>query len=110
MNEKEKKIFDILDIVIEESSTAEQDGTRITRDDVRGKCKKENVVMCRCVFVAMLMYMGYSKTTIAAFLNRSEQSVSNILLVAYEYKKRSWAYRVVDAHSTLRCNELRSLY
>lgn len=110
MNEKEQTLFDILDIVIGESQICSADGAQITREDVRGRCKKENVCMCRCIYVSMLMYMGYSKTTIAAFIGRTEQAVSDILLAAHEYKKKSWAYRVVDAKSTLKCSEIRNRY
>lgn len=110
MNEKESYIYKILDVCVEECAMDLVEATKVTAEDVLAKCKRENVIMTRCIFISMLLFMGYSKTTIAAVLGRSEQAVSDILNVAHEYRKRSWAYRCAEAKCTLRIERFKELY
>lgn len=97
MNEKQRYIYEILDICVAQCSMDIDESTKISRDDVLSKCKKENVCMTRCIFTTMLKFMGFSNTTIAATLQRSEQAIGDLLNAAHGYKKVSWAYRIAEA-------------
>lgn len=110
MNEKQKFIYDILDICVGECSIDICEETNVTNEQVLSKCKNENVIMTRCIYVTMMVFMGYSKTTIAAVLGRSEQAIRDILSVAHEYRKTSWAYRVAEAKCTLKIEPLKAQY
>lgn len=103
VNEKDAIKRKVLDIVIEECDSAD---APVTAEDVKGRKKTENVCMTRCILVTQLMFMGYSRTSIANFIGRSEQSISNILDAAHQYKIRSWAYRKTEAKTTLRIEGL----
>lgn len=95
MNKKEETIYKILDIVIEECVVTDDEALR--KEDILGKCKRENVCMTRCIFVTMLRYMGYSVSTIASIVHRSEQSVSDILNCDHQYRIKSPAYLIAEA-------------
>ena len=104
MNKKESNIDKILAIVVDECTMTED--LIIKSEEVRGKCKKENVCMTRAIFVTEMVFAGYSVTTIATYLHKTEQAVSDILNAAHQYRISSWAYRVAEAESTLKCKEL----
>ena len=110
MNDKEAYIYKILDICVEECTFDLSEATNVKAEDILSKCKRENVVMTRCIFVTMMRFMGYSKTTAAAVLGRTEQAVTDILNVAHDYRKTSWAYRVAEAKCTLRIEPIKALY
>lgn len=106
MNGKESVIYKVLDIVVEECTCTINDEVTVTREDVLGKCKRDNVKMTRCMFVAQLRDLGYSTATIAAVLHRQPKAVPEILSVAYGYKKTSRCFRRANAKCTLRVDEL----
>lgn len=108
MNNKESKIYEILDIVVSACRITEEENG-VTAENVLSKCKKENVVMTRAIFVTQLMFLGYSSTTIATILHITEQGVSNILNKAHEFRRISWAYRVAEAEATLKVRKLAGL-
>lgn len=52
MNKKEQAIWEILDNVIKCCAMTNPDGTpSITREDILGKSRVENLVMTRCMIV-----------------------------------------------------------
>lgn len=106
MNDKESIIYQVLDIVVEESTLTINEDVSVTREDVLGKCKRDNVKMTRCIFVAQLKCLGYSNSTIAAVLHRRPKAVPEILSAAYEYKKTSRCWRNTDAKCTLRVDKI----
>lgn len=110
MNDKEKYLYDILDICVDECTMNLCELTNVTADDVVHKCKRENVIMTRCIYVTMLKFLGYSNTTIAAVLNRSEQAVRDLLNVAHGYRTTSWAYRLAEAKCTIRVEPIKAKY
>ena len=103
MNKKEETIYKILDIVIDECEVTED--APITRETMLGKCKRENVCMARCMFVTMLRYMGYSVSTIAAIVHRSEQAVSDILTNDHQYRIKSPAYLIAEAECVVKLKQ-----
>ena len=106
MNEKESIIYQVLEIVVEECTSTINEEVVVTKEDVLGKCKRDNVKMTRCIFVAQLKCLGYSNATIAAVLKRQPKAVPEILSTAYEYKKASRCYRNTDARCTLRVDKI----
>lgn len=43
----------------------------ITREDVVGKSREENVVLTRCLVVEQMVHAGFTISTIAFILNRT---------------------------------------
>lgn len=106
MNDKNSAIYDILNIVVEECTGVVNRDAMVTDKDVLGKCKRENVIITRCLFVAQLRNAGYSESDIAAVLGRQKRAIHDILATAYGYKKKSKMFRITDAKITLKIDEL----
>lgn len=105
MNNKESALYDIVGIVIDCCATRVDDiGTMsLTIEDVLGVSRAENVVMTRCILVGQLLSAGYSVTTIAQFLHKSNQAIRHLLEKGYIYQQTSRAYKIADSEATLRC-------
>lgn len=72
MNDKEKVLYGIVDCVIKCCATEIGEGVySVTREDVLGKSRAENVVMTRCVLASQIVHAGYSVTTVAQLLGRT---------------------------------------
>ena len=72
MNDKEKEIYRVIDNVVKCCAIELPDGTlSISRDDVLGKSREENIVMARAMVVEQMIHAGFSFTTIAQILNRN---------------------------------------
>ena len=72
MNDKEKELWRIIDNVIKCCAITTLDGTlSITREEVLGKSRSENLVMTRCIVVEQMIHAGFSVTIIAQVLNRT---------------------------------------
>ena len=66
MNDKEKELWRVIDNVIKCCAITNPDGTlNITREEVLGKSRAENLVMTRCMVVEQMIHAGFSVTTIA---------------------------------------------
>lgn len=103
MNDKEKELWRIIDNTIM-CCTHEVSGTgvlTITRDDVLGKSRAENLVMTRCIVAAQLRHAGYSVTTIAGLLNRTVPAVRHLVRMDRDYIETSRAYRIASAQATI---------
>lgn len=103
MNDKEKLLYAILDNTIK-CCAVEVDGTEtlsITREDVLGKSRAENLVMTRCILASQLQHSGYSVTTIAGLLNRTVPAVRHLIRMDRDYTDTSRAYRIASAQATL---------
>lgn len=85
MNDKEKELWRVIDNVIKCCAITNPDGTlNITREEVLGKSRAENLVMARCMVVEQMLHAGFSTTTTAQVLNRTVQAVrhlQNFLLI-----------------------------
>lgn len=102
MNKKEQEIWRIIDNVIKCCAMKMPDGSlSITKEDVLGKSRAENVVMARCMVVEQMLHAGFSVTTIAIILNRSPQDVRHLRRLAYHYIETSRVYRLATAEATL---------
>lgn len=99
-------IEEILKIVVA-CCTIDIDGAEaVTCEDVLSPNRSENVNMTRCLFATQMTFMGYSRTTIANVLHRSEKTIGNILIQAHHYRIVSYAYRLAEAESTLKMKEI----
>ena len=106
MNDKERIVYEILNIVVS-CCTMEIDGVQtVTAEDVLGPCKKSNVNMTRCIYVTEMLWAGFSTETIAIVLHRTEPTVRHILDAAHQFRVTSRAYRLAEAEATLKCKEL----
>lgn len=102
MNDKEKELWRVIDNVIECCAITNTDGTlSITRKEVLGKSRAENLVMTRCMVVEQMIHAGFSVTTTAQVLNRTVQAVRHLKKLAFNYLKTSRVYRLATAQATL---------
>lgn len=107
MNNKERYIQKIIDIVVSCCATEiDEEGTMsITKEDVLGKSRAENIVMTRCIIAMMLFGAGYSVTTIALILKRTPHAVRHLLVSGQNYQLCSRAFRIACAEATLMCSK-----
>lgn len=76
MNKKEELIWRVIDNVISCCAVTRIDGAKsITREDVVGKSREENVVLTRCLVVEQMVHAGFTISTIAFILNRTVQAI-----------------------------------
>jgi hypothetical protein len=102
MNNKERELWRIIDNVINCCAMTNDDGTlTITREDVLGKSRAENIVMARCMVVEQMLHAGFSVTTVSIILNRSVQAIRHLQKLAYTYISASRVYRLATAEATL---------
>lgn len=102
MNKKEELIYSIIDNVIKCCCVTKSDGTSsITREDVIGKSRAENIVMTRCLVVEQMVHAGFSITTIGLILNRTVQATRHLLKMSSQYYETSRAFRLATAEATL---------
>ena len=88
MNDKEKELWRVIDNVIKCCAITNPDGTlNITREEVLGKSRAENLVMARCMVVEQMIHAGFSVTTTAQVLNRTVQAVRHLEKLAFNYLK-----------------------
>lgn len=84
MNDKEKELWRVIDNVIKCCAIELQNGElSITREDVLGKSRAENLVMARCMVVEQMIHAGFSITTIATVLNRTVSAVRHLSKMSY---------------------------
>lgn len=79
MNDKERELWRIIDNVVACCTMTNTDGTStITKEDILGKSRAENIVMARCMVVEQMLHAGFSVTTVSIILNRSVQAVRHL--------------------------------
>lgn len=106
MNDKGSELYRILDNVVK-SCTIELEGVvTVTKEDVLGKSRLENVVMTRCILVHQIISAGYTTTTAAMLLHRTPHAVRHLLELADNYMKTSRAYRIANAEATILCRDI----
>ncbi|MCM1079681.1 MAG: hypothetical protein NC344_10240 [Bacteroidales bacterium] len=107
MNNKEKYLNDIVDIVIKCCAMELSDGRMsLTREDVIGKSRSENAVISRCLLVMMVISAGFSITTAAQLLGRTTHSVRHLLKTGHNYRHTSRAFRVVHDEASAVCHAI----
>lgn len=108
MNNKEKELYKLVDIAVECCATQiDETGTMsVTREDVLGKSRCENVVMTRCILTCIILHAGYSKTTVAQLLNRTIPAIRHLENLSDSYLKSSRAFRIAMAEATLKVRDM----
>ena len=102
MNKKEELIWRVIDNVINCRAVTRIDGTKsITREDVVGKSKEENVVLTRCLVVEQMVHAGFTISTIAFILNRTVQATRHLHKMNNDYYESSRAFRLATSEATL---------
>lgn len=102
MNKKEQLIWSIIDNVISCCTITKADGTRsITREDLVGKSREENVVMARALVVEQMVHAGFTINSIASILNRTVQATRHLFKMSTEFYQTSRAFRLATSEATL---------
>ena len=103
MNNKESELHRIIDIAVKCCATQIDDkGTMsLTKEDVLGKNRTENVVMTRCILVCLILHEGYSISTIAQLLNRTIPAIRHLEKLSNTFFKTSRAYRIAIAEAVV---------
>lgn len=109
MNNKQSMIYEVLRIVVECCVTDIDEERQLTPEAVLGPSRAENIVMTRCIFATQMLFMGFSKTTTARVLRRSERAIGNMLEQAHQFRIHSYAYRIAEAESTIKLKEVMSI-
>lgn len=102
MNKKEELIWRVVDNVISCCCVTKHDGTKsITREDIIGKSREENVVMARCLVVEQMVHAGFTIATIGFIIGRTVQATRHLLKMSTQYYEISRAYRLATSEATL---------
>ena len=103
MNNKERALWQMLDNAIKCCAVlVDEDGElSITRADILGKSRAENLVMTRCIAASQMHRAGYSTTTIARLMCRTVPAIRHLLAADLNYTETSRAYRIAAAETTL---------
>lgn len=107
MNNKQSELNKLVDIAVKCCATEIDDkGTlSLTKDDVLGKNRTENVVMTRCILVHLILHEGYSISTISQLLNRTIPAIRHLEKLGYTFEKTSRAYRIAQAEAIVMLEE-----
>ena len=106
MSDKQDFVEAIIDVVYESCVTRANGNVNFSREELLGNCRKQSVVMTRCMLAMALHSKGYSKDTIAMILGKTEHQVNRLLSAHYDFEMTSHAYRVANAEAVLRCQEI----
>lgn len=111
MNKKEQLIWSIIDNVISCCAITRADGTRsITREDLVGKSREENVVMARALVVEQMVHAGFTITSIACILNRTVQATRHLFKMSAEFYQTSRAFRLATSEDTLLNKDIEPIF
>lgn len=103
MNNKSEWLLRVVDTVVDCCSMeVDSSGRRnMTRDDVLGKSRSENIVMTRCIVAMLIVGEGYSVSTVAMLMNRTSHAVRKMIESGHQYQMTSRAFRIANAEATL---------
>lgn len=104
MNEKQKELYRILDLVVS-CCVTEHGRASITRSDILGRSRTENAVMTRCILVAQLAKAGFSASTSAQLLGRTSAAIRHLMRLGTDYLRTSRAYRIAFQQASRLCQE-----
>lgn len=106
MNSKQQALDRIVDIVVSCCNTDVNGKPSVTREGVLGRSRAENLVMTRCILVAMIHTAGYSITTAALLLGRTEAAIRHMMTLYYDFLSSSRAFAIANAEATLLCKDI----
>ena len=106
-NNKDNAMNKVIDIVVDCWATDLGNGQKsLTRDDVLGKRKDENICMTRTILVNQLLWAGFTVSTVSALLHRTPQAIRRINAQNTSYIASSRAYRIALSEATIRCKDI----
>lgn len=106
MNDKESKVYQILDATIESCTMNIEGGIKITREDILGKSRIANIHMTRCIFVTeLILCFGYTTASVAAILHRTTPAIRHLLNAAHAYRISNNSYVIAEAETTIKCKD-----
>lgn len=106
-NNKQQTLDKIIDIVVSCCRTEIAPGVfSLSRDDLLGKSKKENVCMSRTILVNQLLWAGFTVSTVADVLNRTPHAIRHIQRQHDSYTASSRAYRIALSEATIKCRDI----
>lgn len=100
MNEKEKELYRIVDCVVACCAMNVENGKSMTRDDVLGPHRNENLIMTRCILIEHILKAGYSVTTVATLMHRSAAAIRHLRSLGQRFSKTSYAFRVASQEAS----------
>lgn len=103
MNDKDTELLRIVDIVISCCASDLTGELSITKEDVIGKSRAENIVLTRTILVAQIIAAGYSTTTAAKLLQRDVHSIRHLMELNNRFLKSSRAYRIASEEVSRKC-------
>ena len=107
MNDKEKYLNKILDAVVESCSYMGGSKLSITKEDILGKSRNENVIMTRCIAVAMMIQVGFSVTTCSGLFGRTTPAIRHIIQLDRQFVQTSMVYRIANRQADRRCKRMK---
>lgn len=111
MNRKETLIWSIIDNMIVACDVPRADGTHsITREDIVGKSREENVVMARALVIEQMVHAGFTISSIAYILNRTVQATRHLLKMSNDYYESSRAFRFSTSEATLMNKDVEPIF
>lgn len=106
MNAKDTYLWKIIDQVINCCASNIVGDKPITRDDVLGKSRCENIVMTRTILVSQIIAAGFSTTTTALLLQRDVHSIRHLIRLNDRLMKSSKAYRIAYEEADKQCKDI----
>lgn len=103
MNEKDYELNRIISIVVNCCKSSIWSDKSMTREDLLGKSKNENVCMARAILVSQLINAGFTISTISGLLRRTAQGIRHIIKSNYSLLKSSRAYKIASGEVAERC-------
>ena len=94
---------EIIDIVVDCCDVRYNGRSSVTREEVLGKCKRESVVLTRSMLALQLKHECYTVDTIAMILDKSTDTVRDLIAAGYESVSSNKAFRKAAAEAALRC-------
>lgn len=106
MNIKDRLLSSTINIVIDGCKSQMWNDSDITKENVLGQSKNENVCLARAILVDVLIEAGYTKTSIARILKRTTKGVGYLLKSNYLLLKTSRLYRIVKEDISAKCRSI----
>ena len=107
MNKKQEYLNKILDVCVKCCGYVLNGKLSITKEDILGKNRNENVVMTRCIAVSMLLQAGFSITTCSEFMSRTAPAIRHMIQLDRHLSSTSKVYRIASREVSRECRGLK---